>query len=104
MKWVIFLALSLWAAGPREIEVKVTDNGYEPAEIHIQKGEKVDLLITRTTEETCAVNIQFEGSKKLVQLPMNKQVRVSVPATGKAGKIKFGCSMKMMIGGVIIVE
>jgi len=38
-----------------------------------------------------------------VPLPLNKAVEVAWTPT-KAGKVKFGCAMDMMVSGVLLVE
>lgn len=88
---------------PRVVEIKVTDNGYEPSPITVKKGEPLRLRITRTTEETCAKDILLPEHGIEKELPMNKPVEVDFTPS-KSGKLKYGCSMGMMIAGVLIVE
>ena len=90
-------------AAPRQVEIKVTDKGYEPTPITVKKGEPLRLRITRTTEETCAKDIILPDYGIEKELPMNKPVDVEFTPT-KGGKLKYGCSMGMMIAGVLIVE
>ena len=90
-------------ASPRQVEIKVTDKGYEPTPITVKKGEPLRLRITRTTEETCAKDIILPDYGIEKELPMNKPVDVEFTPT-KGGKLKYGCSMGMMIAGVLIVE
>jgi plastocyanin domain-containing protein len=90
-------------ASPRQVEIKVTDKGYEPTPITVKKGEPLRLRITRTTEETCAKDIILPDYGIETELPMNKPVDVEFTPT-KGGKLKYGCSMGMMIAGVLIVE
>ena len=89
--------------GPRTVEMKVTDKGYEPTPISVKKGEPLRLRITRTTDETCAKDIILPDYGIEKELPLNKPVDVDFTPT-KAGKLKYGCSMGMMIAGVLIVE
>lgn len=89
--------------GPRTVEMKVTDKGYEPTPISVKKGEPLRLRITRTTDETCAKDIILPDYGIEKELPLNKPVDVEFTPT-KAGKLKYGCSMGMMIAGVLIVE
>jgi plastocyanin domain-containing protein len=88
---------------PRQVEIKVTDKGYEPTPISVKKGEPLRLRITRTTDETCAKDIILPDHNIEKELPLNKPVDVEFTPT-KSGKLKYGCSMGMMIAGVLIVE
>src|SRR5688500_6017914 len=42
---------------PRTIALSVTEKGYEPSPLTLKQGEPVKLVLTRTTEETCATEI-----------------------------------------------
>lgn len=89
--------------GARTIAMEVTDEGFVPANLKLKAGEPVTLVITRKTDETCATAILIDGTDIKKDLPLNKPVEVAyTPA--KAGKVKFGCAMDMMIGGVLLVE
>ncbi|HEY8208092.1 MAG TPA: cupredoxin domain-containing protein, partial [Myxococcaceae bacterium] len=61
------------------------------------------LRITRTTDETCAKDLILPDYNIEKELPLNKAVDVEFTPS-KAGKLKYGCSMGMMIAGVLIVE
>ncbi|HEY0710735.1 MAG TPA: cupredoxin domain-containing protein [Polyangia bacterium] len=87
---------------PGRVEVAVTEEGFVPSKIPAKAGEKLTLAITRKTEKTCATNIMFAGQEGKTDLPLNETVEVAyVP--NKSGEVKFGCSMGMMIGGVLDV-
>jgi plastocyanin domain-containing protein len=90
------------AAGTR-ISMEVTGDGFVPANVTVKAGTPVTLVITRKTDETCATEILIDGTDIKTALPLNQPVEVAwTPA--KAGKVKFGCAMDMMIGGVLLVE
>src|SRR5262245_73074 len=88
---------------PRQVDLKVTGKGFEPTPITVKKGEPLKLRITRTTDETCAKDLILPDYNIEKELPLNKAVDVEFTPT-KAGKLKYGCSMGMMIAGVLIVE
>lgn len=91
------------AAGPRTIAMEVTDEGFVPANVKLKTGEPILLVVTRKTDETCAKALQIEGTDIKQDLPLNKAVEIAwTPKT--SGKVKFGCTMDMMIGGVLLVE
>ena len=91
------------AKAPRTVALKVTENGYEPSPITLKKGEPVKLVITRTTDETCATDLVMNDPAVKVDLPLNKPVEVSFTPT-RSGQLKYGCSMGQMISGVFLVE
>lgn len=85
------------------VEVKVTDNGYEPSQIKVAAGTDVQLKITRTSDLTCAKGIQFPSKHIKEDLPLNKTVTIDLGEL-KKGELKFGCLMNMMETGVVIAE
>lgn len=97
------ILVSMSAMANQAHTVEVTKKGFEPSRIEVKAGEPVTLNITRKVEVTCAkkVSIPSEGIEK--DLPLNKIVRVSFTPK-KRGEIAFGCAMKQMLGGVIIVN
>jgi plastocyanin len=91
------------APAPRTLALKVTENGYEPSPVTLKKGEPVRLVITRTTDETCATELVMKDPDVNVSLPLNKAVEVTFTPT-KSGQLKYGCAMGQMISGVFLVE
>ncbi len=101
---ILFTLPALAAAQPGggAIEVSVTGEGFVPARIHVKKGEKVRLVVTRKTERTCATEIVIRDAGINQQLPLNKPVVVEfTPA--KAGTLRYACGMDM-ISGVLVVD
>lgn len=91
------------AKAAKKVELAVTDDGFVPANVPLKKGEAVRFSVTRKTDATCAKDLLIEGTDIKLALPLNKTVEVDyTPA--KSGKIKFGCAMGMMIGGVLVVD
>ncbi len=85
-----------------EVELAVTDKGFEPTRIPAKAGVPLILAITRKTDATCAKEILFQGQEAKTDLPLNQTVKVTY--TPKvSGEVKFGCAMGMMIGGVLAV-
>ena len=91
------------AAGPRTIAMEVTGDGFVPANLTVKSGEPLKLVVTRKTDETCATDLLIDGTDIKVALPLDKPVEVAWTPT-RAGKVKFGCAMDMMVGGVLLVE
>jgi len=87
----------------RRVALKVTADGFVPDAVPLKAGEPVTLVVTRTTDETCATDLLIEGTDLKVALPLNAPVEVAYTPT-RAGKVKFGCAMEMMVSGVLLVE
>ena len=88
---------------PRTIALSITDKGYEPSPITLKQGEPVKLVLTRTSEHTCATEMVLDEYGIHAELPLNQPVEVSFTPT-KAGKLIYGCAMGKMISGVFMVE
>ena len=85
------------------VAIKVTENGFEPREVKLRRGEAVTLVFTRVTDNTCitAVDIPAEKVSNL-ELPLNKAVRVTLTPR-KAGVERFHCSAMGMGDGKLVV-
>ena len=96
------LALSGCApAGPREIQVTVTDAGFEPANVVVRKGQAAVIVITRKTENTCATEALFAETGRKYDLPLNQPVRIDLTGVSP-GKLHYACAMDMEHGTVTI--
>jgi plastocyanin domain-containing protein len=93
----------LGAAGApaRIIQVSVTSEGFVPAEIHVKKGEKVSLMVTRKTERTCATAIVIKDQGVNQKLPVDSPVTVAV-STDKKGKLHYACPHDMIAGNIFV--
>ena len=103
---VPLLALVIALAGcgggkKNEIQVQVTENGFEPRRIEVAHGQDVTLLVTRKTDQTCATEIEIPSRNIKQELPLNQTVKV---ALGKLepGEIDFACSMDMEKGTIAV--
>jgi plastocyanin domain-containing protein len=88
---------------PRTIALSVTEKGYEPSPLTLKQGEPVKLVLTRTTDNTCATDIVLEEYNINTPLPLNKPVEVTF-TPNKTGKLVYGCAMGKMVTGVFMVE
>lgn len=92
-------------ASARRIDISVTEAGFEPDKVTVNKGEKVVLAFTRKTDKTCAKEVVVyvnDKDKVKKSLPLNKEVSVSV-VFSKTGELRYECGMHML-GGVIVVQ
>jgi len=111
----LFAALALLVAAPafagppdapkaKEVQIKVTDNGFEPREVRAKKDQPIALVFTRTTERTCITAIDMPAENvKSFELPLHKAVTLTVTPR-KVGVEKFHCSAMGMGDGKLIVE
>ncbi|MGZ3692004.1 MAG: cupredoxin domain-containing protein [Pseudobdellovibrio sp.] len=88
---------------PLNIELTVTEKGFEPDKIDVTPDQPVQLNVTRKTDDTCATAIQIPSMKIKKELPLNKTVAIKLGKL-KKGEIRFGCGMKMMDSGMIYVK
>ena len=111
MMW--WLPLALLAAGcagpssqsatpPGAIAIRVTERGFEPAEIKVASGQPVRLLVTRQTDRTCAKEFVLAEQNIRKNLPLNQPVEITFTPSS-AGELRYACGMDM-ISGKIIVE
>ena len=89
--------------GTRIVRLQVTKNGYEPSPVTVKKGEPLKLVVTRTTDETCATEIIFDDPPVKADLPLNTPVELTLTPQ-KEGKLVYGCHMEKMVSGALLVE
>lgn len=88
--------------GPRRIAIAVTKDGFSPDAIKVRKGEKLVLVVTRKTDQTCAGTIVIHVSKDRKierELPLDKPVEIPV-TFAKSGAIKYACGMGHVTGEI----
>lgn len=89
--------------GPRVIALSVTEKGYEPTPITLAKDEPVKLMVTRTTDHTCATDLVMKDYGINTPLPLNQPVEIAFTPT-KTGTLTYGCAMGQMVSGTFMVE
>ena len=84
-------------------EIKVTANGFEPADVKVPAGTPVTLVFERKTDETCAKEIVLEVDGKSIEkaLPLNQPVEVALTFP-KAGELTYSCKMGMVQGSITV--
>jgi plastocyanin domain-containing protein len=88
-------------SGKSEVRVTVTENGFEPAIVTVAKGSTATLVITRTTDATCATEAVFAETGAKYPLPLNQAVRIPI-ATATAETLHYACGMDMYQGRVAV--
>jgi plastocyanin domain-containing protein len=90
------------AAKPQVVELKVTKDGFVPAEVKVRRGAPVKLVVTREVERTCATDIVMKDLGVNRPLPLGRPVAIEL-APMKPGEHRYACAMDM-IGGALRVE
>ncbi len=88
------------AQAPREgepVRITVTKNGYEPFEVKATAGKPLTLVVTRTTDETCATEIVIPEADVAQPLPLGKPVTITFTPR-RAGQLRYSCAMGMFQG------
>ena len=90
-------------AGPRVIELTVTEKGFEPSPLTVAAGQPIKLVVTRKTDKTCATELILAEHQINQKLPLDVPVEIAFTPT-KAGQLTYGCAMDQMISGVLVVQ
>ncbi|HET8538881.1 MAG TPA: cupredoxin domain-containing protein [Anaeromyxobacter sp.] len=91
------------ACGKREqrkgepVKITVTKNGYEPWRVRAWKGVPLTLVVTRTTDETCATEVVLPEHGIHEKLPLNQPVTITFTPT-REGELRYACAMNMFQG------
>ena len=86
-------------AGPQTVKISVTDAGFVPADVKVRSGVPVVLLVTRTTDQTCAKEIVIPDEHIRRALPLNQEVRLTFTPE-KKGDLRYVCGMDMVAGSI----
>lgn len=90
------------AATDQRIAVSVTENGFEPSDIAVTRGQPVRFVFERKTDKTCAkqVIIHVDDANKIEkELPLHQPVEVAVTFP-RSGDITYACGMDMVKGSI----
>lgn len=86
--------------GPDEYSIRVTDEGFVPAELPVPKGRPITLVVTREVSETCATDLVIASSGLSVPLPLHRSVRIPLPH-GVTDTLRYACGMDMYRGEIV---
>jgi hypothetical protein len=83
------------------VRIRVTPAGLEPSEVRVPAHRSLTLVVTRTTEQTCATELVVEGAQpERALLPLDRPVTFTL-APREPGMLRYGCAMGQMVGGVL---
>ena len=89
----------------KNVKVEIGKKGFKPqAPLNFKPNENIVLNITRTTSKTCMTELKHPKTGKLVNLPMNEEVRFDIGSYKKPTEIKLLCGMKMKAGVIHVVD
>lgn len=86
----------------RTVRIEVTSNGFVPAEIKLARGEPVTLVVTRSTDDTCARDIVIPAWGVKQRLPLGESVVIELTPSIRES-VRFACGMDG-ISGLLVVE
>lgn len=79
------------------VRITVTKNGYEPFRVRATRGKPLTLVVTRTTDETCATEIVIPEANVSKDLPLGQPVTVTFTPQ-RTGELRYSCAMQMFQG------
>ena len=85
----------------QHVQVTLTSKGFEPASIPVKAGVPIVLVVTRTTDRTCAKEFVVADRRIKKALPLNRPVEIRL-APEKPGKVRFACGMGMVAGTIVV--
>lgn len=83
--------------GVRVVELTVTPQGFEPANVQVKAGSPVRLVITRKTDKTCATELVMPDLGIEQPLPLDTPVTVEFTPDHK-GTLRYACGMDHVKG------
>ncbi len=86
------------------VDVTIGPEGFSPQRIRLEAGIPARLVFTRTTESTCATNVQVPAfGVAPTDIPMNEPTAITF-TPDDAGSFTFACGMDMIKGTLLVVE
>lgn len=83
------------------VPIAVTDEGFTPSKVRLEKGKPATLVFTRTSAHTCAERVKFKALNVDEALPLQTPVSIKVP-TETAQTLTFTCGMDMYASSVVV--
>jgi hypothetical protein len=90
-------------AEARTVEVLVTPSGFVPNELTFKKGERIKLVVKRTTDDTCAKVLVIDEYLIYDELPLNLNFS-TVFTVGRAGEFPITCPNGEKRGLIKVVD
>ena len=90
----------MMAAGSNRVEITVTAQGFEPSSVEVTHGQPVTMRVTRTTNMTCATEMNMPSHGIHMDLPLNRTMEVTFPCDS-IGTMVYTCRMGMVRGTIV---
>lgn len=84
-----------------KVSIVADSQGFSPSSVEVPKGAPLELVFTRTTDDTCATAVVFPELAIKKELPLKSAVSITVP-TGEARTIGFQCGMGMYKSKIVV--
>ncbi len=97
------LVTNVVEAHTRTVKIRVDKDGFSPSSIEVEAGHKLNLVFNRADKNNCGNVVVFPKLKIRKNLPVGKDVIVSLTPT-EAGNITFTCGMGMMKGSLVVSD
>lgn len=86
------------------VEVAVGADGFDPQKIELEAGTPARLVFTRTSDETCATEVQIPGYDiEKTELPLGEEVAIEF-MPDETGTFTFVCGMDMLEGTLVVTS
>jgi plastocyanin domain-containing protein len=79
------------------VRITVTKRGFEPWKVQAKAGVPLTLVVTRTTDETCATELVLPEAGVNAKLPLNEPVTIRFTPS-RTGELRYACAMNMFQG------
>src|SRR5436309_2798819 len=89
------------SADERRFRLTVDGGGFHPGSLTIPAGRPITLVVTRTSDNTCAKEVVFPSLNETRRLPLNQPVEIRIPPQEK-GTLTFACGMDMYHGRLVV--
>jgi plastocyanin domain-containing protein len=86
---------------PQTFRLSVSEQGFTPTRIEASAGEPLTLLVTRTSESSCAKQIMIRQAGIQRELPVHQEVQITL-APQRQGELRYTCCDEMDGGRIVI--
>jgi thiol-disulfide isomerase/thioredoxin len=86
-----------------DVHVRVTDLGFEPANVVVPAGVPVTITFVRESQTTCATNVVLtvDGQRIARELPLHQPVTITTTFAAP-GVVAYACGMDMLHGTITV--
>lgn len=87
----------------KTVRINISQQGYAPAFVRVQKGQTVRLIFYRADHNNCGEELVFPVLNIKREIPVRKPVVVTLTPR-RAGEISFACGMDMYRGKILVTN